>query len=136
MSKSKTNKTKKPEAPKAKLPAKKAKLVGNGKAPEEQSAPMKAGLAAVSAMPVGKTSKLEAIIELLKRPEGATVDDMIAVTGWQKHTVRAAVSHALGKKRGYQIVSEKPTTGYSVASNAPTYGNRVYKIVEPSKDDH
>ena len=134
-----SKKTKKPSPTpptKGKAAQKKAKPVVEAKKPEEQSAPMKAGLAAVEAMPVGKTSKLNAITELLMRPEGATVDDMIAVTGWQKHTVRAALSHALAKKRGYQIVSDKPATGYSVASNTPTFGKRVYKIAEPPKDDH
>jgi hypothetical protein len=33
---------------------------------------------------------------------------MVAATGWQKHTIRSALSHALTKKRSYQIVSDKP----------------------------
>ncbi|MDD3030715.1 MAG: DUF3489 domain-containing protein [Alphaproteobacteria bacterium] len=47
---------------------------------------------------------------------------MVEATGWQKHTVRSAISHALGKKRGYQIVSEKPKDG-----------KRIYKITEPEQ---
>ncbi|MDE1901030.1 MAG: DUF3489 domain-containing protein [Alphaproteobacteria bacterium] len=137
MSKPKTNKTKKPSAPKAKAAPKKAKPASNGKHPDtEMSVPMKAALEAVATMPVGKVSKLEAIVELLKRPEGATIDDIIGVTGWQKHTVRAALSHALAKKRGYQIVSEKPANGYSVVSNKPEFGKRVYKIAAPAQSDH
>lgn len=106
--------------------------IAEAPAATKPSAAMQAGLDAVATMPVGKTSKLNAITELLMRPEGATINDMIAVTGWQKHTVRAALSHALGKKRGYQIVSEKPAGG-----------QRSYKIMgitrgdQPSlKDDH
>lgn len=68
-------------------------------------------------MPVRKESKLEAIIQLLSRPEGATIDDMVTATGWQKHTIRSALSHALAKKRGYEIVSDKPKGGL-----------RIYKI--------
>ncbi len=116
---------------KAKSAQKKTKPVAEAKQPEDQSSPLKTGLASVAATP-GKTSKLNAITELLMRPEGATIDDMIAVTDWQKHTVRAALSHALAKKRGYQIVSEKPVGG-----------QRSYKITgisrgdQPSsKDDH
>jgi hypothetical protein len=122
MSKPKTNKTKKPVAPKAKTPPKKAKPVGNGKHPEDQSAPIKAGLAPVAAMPTKppKESKLALIIKLLSRADGATIDDIVTATGWQKHTVRAAISHALAKKRGYQIVSDKPQGG-----------QRNYRIVEP-----
>lgn len=122
MSKPKTNKTKKPVAPKAKTPPIKAKPVGNGKPSEEQSAPMKCGLAAVAAMPPKppKESKLALVIKLLSRADGATIDDIVTATGWQKHTVRAAISHALAKKRGYQIVSDKPQGG-----------KRIYKIPNP-----
>lgn len=95
------------------------------------SAPMKTALDAVANMPVRKESKLEAIIQLLSRPEGATIDDMVASTGWQKHTIRSALSHALAKKRGYEIVSDKPKGEL-----------RIYKIAtapndnaKPSTDD-
>ncbi len=127
MSKSKTSKTKKPSVPKAKTTPKKAKPVGNGKPSEKQSAPMKAGLAAVAAMPLkpAKESKLGLVIKLLSRPEGATVDDLVVATSWQKHTVRSCISHALAKKRGYKIVSEKPRGS-----------TRVYKIAEPAPSDH
>ncbi len=98
-----------PTKTKAKKPVKSAKPKTAKKAePKKLSAPMKAALDVVSAMPVRKESKLEVIIKLLKRAEGATIDDMVAATGWQKHTIRSALSHALAKKRGYQIVSDKP----------------------------
>lgn len=98
-----------PTKTKAKKPAKLAKPKTAKKAePKKLSAPMKVALDAVAAMPVRKESKLETIIKLLKRAEGATIDDMVAATGWQKHTIRSALSHALAKKRGYQIVSDKP----------------------------
>lgn len=94
---------------KTKKPVKSAKPKTAKKAePKKISTPMKAALDAVSAMPVRKESKLEAIIKLLKRAEGATIEDMVAATGWQQHTIRSALSHALAKKRGYQIVSDKP----------------------------
>ena len=123
MSKPKTNKTKKPVVSKAKTAPKKAKPVGNGKPSEEQSAPIKAGLAAVAAMPPKppKESQLALVIKLLSRADGATIDDIVTATGWQKHTVRAAISHALAKKRGYQIVSDKPQGG-----------QRNYRIIEPA----
>ncbi|MDE2030615.1 MAG: DUF3489 domain-containing protein [Alphaproteobacteria bacterium] len=63
-------------------------------------------------------TKLQIVIDLLKRAEGATVADIMKATEWQKHTVRGCFSGALKKKHGYEIVSEKPKDG-----------DRVYKIV-------
>jgi Protein of unknown function (DUF3489) len=43
------------------------------------------------------------MIELLKRPEGATVEQIAAATGWQHHTIRGAISGALKKKLGLTV---------------------------------
>jgi hypothetical protein len=37
-------------------------------------------------------SKLDKILELVTRPSGATLDDLVEATGWQKHSVRAAIT--------------------------------------------
>jgi Protein of unknown function (DUF3489) len=44
---------------------------------------------------------------MLRRPEGATIAEIVADTGWQPHTVRGAFAGALKKKLGLTIVSEK-----------------------------
>ena len=54
-------------------------------------------------------SKQAQVIALLQRPTGATLDDLIAVTGWQRHTVRGVLSGALKKRLGLTIRSEKTT---------------------------
>lgn len=118
--KSKAKKAKSVKTAKAKTTAKPASKKSKTK---ELSAPMKAALDAVAKMPVRKESKLEAVIQLLSRPEGATIEDMVAATGWQKHTIRSALSHALAKKRGYEIVSDKPKGEqriYKIASGPST----------------
>jgi hypothetical protein len=43
------------------------------------------------------------MIELLKRPDGATVEQIAAATGWQYHTIRGAISGALKKKLGLTV---------------------------------
>jgi hypothetical protein len=48
-------------------------------------------------------TKQAQMIEMLKRPEGATVEQIAEVTGWQHHTVRGAISGALKKKLGLTI---------------------------------
>ncbi len=107
-----------PSKPRAAKPVKdKPKVNAASLAERPLSEPMKAALAGVAAMPVKRETKLSVLIALLERPEGANLEDMIAATGWQKHTIRSALSHALAKKRGYQIVSEK-------TDNAA----RIYKI--------
>ena len=40
------------------------------------------------------------LIDMLRRPEGATIAQIMVATGWQAHTVRGAFAGALKKKRG------------------------------------
>jgi hypothetical protein len=48
-------------------------------------------------------TKQALLIELLRRPDGATVEQIVEVSGWQKHTIRGAISGALKKKLGFTI---------------------------------
>jgi hypothetical protein len=52
-------------------------------------------------------TKQAQLIEMLKRPEGATIDDIVAAFGWQPHTARGAIAGALKKKLGLDVTSEK-----------------------------
>jgi len=54
-------------------------------------------------------TKQATLIGLLRRPEGATLGQMVDVTGWQSHTVRGTMAGALKKKLGLTIVSAKTT---------------------------
>ena len=42
-----------------------------------------------------RPSKRDAVIAMLQRPEGATVDEVASATGWQRHTVRGVFSGTL-----------------------------------------
>jgi hypothetical protein len=64
-------------------------------------------------------SKKALVLELLRRPEGATLADLMSATGWQAHSVRGFLSGALGKKMGLAVESLKSASG-----------GRVYRIVE------
>ena len=48
-----------------------------------------------------RRSKIAQVIDLLKREDGATLDEMIELTGWKPHTTRAAMTGL--KKKGHQI---------------------------------
>ena len=52
------------------------------------------------------SSKLEQIVALLSRPEGASLAELVAATGWQAHSVRGALAGSL-KRKGHAILSEK-----------------------------
>jgi hypothetical protein len=67
----------------------------------------------VKPLPGGKLGKL---VEVLQRPNGATLEEMVAATGRQAHSVRGAMSGGLKKKQGLAITSTK------------TDGTRVYRI--------
>ena len=53
---------------------------------------------------------------MLRLPEGATVDEVASVTGWQRHTVRGVFSGTLKKKLGLTLASAKEERAGSTAS--------------------
>ena len=52
-------------------------------------------------------TKQALMIDLMRRPKGATLGEIVAATGWQAHTVRGAMAGALKKKLGLTVTSEK-----------------------------
>jgi hypothetical protein len=52
-------------------------------------------------------TKQATLIAMLRTPDGATIEEIMAATGWQSHTVRGAMSGALKKKLGLEVTSEK-----------------------------
>jgi Protein of unknown function (DUF3489) len=62
-------------------------------------------------------SKTATILDMLKRPGGATARELLKATGWQPHSLRGFISGTLGKKMGLTITSTKGEDGersYSV----------------------
>ena len=53
------------------------------------------------------SSKLATVIQMLKRPDGATINDLSTATGWQTHSVRGLLSGTIKKKLGLKLTSEK-----------------------------
>jgi len=70
---------------------------------------------------VAAGSKQAQVIAMLRRADGATIDEIAAATGWQRHSVRGMLSGALKKKLGLDIVPTKEDRG------------RVYRIVDAKK---
>jgi hypothetical protein len=79
---------------------------------------------AIEALPdpdAKRRSKQDEVIAMLRRPEGATVNEVVSATGWQRHTVRGVFSGTLKKKLGLTLASAKEERG------------RVYRIAEPAR---
>ena len=104
-----------------------AKSVGRGRQSRDAgtkaaAAPKTKGGAPVRAVGVKRTapepspsaaparrSKKAAVIALLQRPEGAAIGDLTGATGWQVHSVRAALTGL--RNEGKDLVRDKDTAG-------------------------
>jgi len=83
-----------------------------GGAPGAQGAPKKAGASKEATAREG--SKKAQVIELLRRPEGATLAQLMEATGWRPHSVRGFLSGALAKKMGHKVTRRKRDDGAGV----------------------
>lgn len=55
-----------------------------------------------------KHTKQQSCLDLLRRQEGATIEELQAATCWQQHSVRGFLAGAVKRKLGLTLVSEKP----------------------------
>ena len=78
----------------------------------------KANNAAARKAATAKPTKLDRVITLLAQKNGASLEELCTVTGWQAHSVRGAIAGSL-KKKGHVIMSER------------TDGVRRYRIGDP-----
>ena len=54
-----------------------------------------------------KGTKQTQLIAMLTAADGASINEIIAVTGWRAHTARGVISGVLRKKLGLKVTSEK-----------------------------
>jgi hypothetical protein len=88
--------------------AKKAKATKKARQPKKAARKLQAD----------RTNKKAEVIAMIQRAKGATLDEIMKATGWQRHTVRGFVS-ILGSKGGQKIESSKNAAG-----------ERTYKIAK------
>jgi Protein of unknown function (DUF3489) len=65
--------------------------------------------------------KIDDVVKMLSRPDGATIDAIVTATGWLPHTTRAALTGL--RKRGYAIERSRSGEG----------GSSVYRLTRPSQ---
>ena len=66
-----------------------------------------------------QTSKQDQVLTLLRRQDGASIDEIVAATDWQSHSVRGFLSGAVKRRLGIDVISEKGEDGirrYHVAA--------------------
>jgi hypothetical protein len=61
-------------------------------------------------------SKKAMVLSLLQRPQGATLEELMKVTGWQAHSVRGFLAGTVNKKMALQLESERRQDGVRVYS--------------------
>jgi len=85
--------------------------------PKSQKAKRKAATGAPLARP---GSKLAKALELMQRPEGATIDELTKATGWQKHSVRGAIAGAIKKRlrQRVKLIEQDDRRAYAIAKPA------------------
>ncbi|WP_342129436.1 DUF3489 domain-containing protein [Hydrogenophaga sp. OTU3427] len=105
----------KPSVPTKKTPVKRA-AAKNSLTAKSPPKPQPVPVAAASNV----ATKQSQLISLLESPTGATLAQMMKLTGWQPHTVRGMLSGSLRKRLGLDVRSEVEE------------GVRVYRIVEGS----
>jgi hypothetical protein len=117
-----------PAAAKAKAPGASAKVKDSGKTtPKQATAPTAKRASKARVVPASATfaapprdSKQSQLIASLRPAAGVTIGQMMALTGWQAHTVRGAISGVLRKKLGLNVTCEPSAKG----------GERLYRIVD------
>jgi hypothetical protein len=55
----------------------------------------------------GRVTKNVHLLQLLNRPEGASIEDMMQATEWQQHSVRGFLAGTVKKKMGLALTSSK-----------------------------
>ena len=75
--------------------------------PQDSGEPAVCDIAPSPSEPRKLAGKLGLLLEALREPNGATLESLMAATGWQAHSVRGALSGALKTKRGIAVLSEK-----------------------------
>jgi Protein of unknown function (DUF3489) len=117
-------------------PAQAAQAPAAAKAKAAKAKPAKPAQAASADKPTPRAGTKQAqMIKLMERPEGATVEQIAAATGWQHHTIRGAISGALKKKLGLNVEATR-TREVGPEKTGAKGSATVYRIVgtDPAAD--
>jgi hypothetical protein len=96
----------------------KSKTAARSTARKSAKRPSRKRPTASSKPAAGPDTKHARVIAMLRKPAGATIIAIMAVTDWQQHSVRGFLAGVVRKKLGLNLVSDQTDKG------------RVYRIKE------
>ena len=76
-----------------------------------KSGPQKRGRTSRTAQSLKPVTKHDQILELLRRKEGATIEEIGRLSGWQNHSVRGFLSGTVKKRLGLSLQSDTAKDG-------------------------
>ena len=82
-------------------------ILGIADNPGAQAEDPEQGITTAAPVHRRRGTKQEALIDMLSRPKGATIEELATALQWEPHTVRGALSGALKRKLGLKVISEK-----------------------------
>ena len=85
----------------------------------------KVSLASPKRRPAAAQSKQDLVIQMLRRRSGVTIEEIIAQTGWQPHSVRGFFSGLVKKKLKLALTSEVGNNGVRRYHIAPVASARA-----------
>lgn len=103
-----------PDAQPGKPTAVKKKALGSRS--KTKARPAKTQVRSAKSAQARRGSKKAKLLALLKRPGGASLEQLIKATGWQAHSVRGFLSGELNRRMGLRVLSSKPE------------GKRIYRL--------
>jgi hypothetical protein len=76
-------------------------------------------------------TKIGTLVAMLSRMGGASIDDLVTATGWQRHTIRGAISSQL-RKRGLQVITRRQngTTVYALINRTVDADDHVFAGID------
>lgn len=79
----------------------------------------------------GRVTKVDRVIAMLSRPEGATMAAIAADIGWKEDSLRGFFAATLKGKKGLEIISEKTDAGrvYRIAAPAPASADAIEEAI-------
>ena len=97
--------TPRPRRAKSPTSAKRVKSNPAGRSSSPDTAATKAG--GGDGSHIAHVTKHDRVLMLLSRKDGATIPEMMEVTGWQQHSVRGFLAGTVKKKLGFALASSK-----------------------------